>query len=96
MRVKSVAEIKENSVRTNPLPGEGTHIRAVYDLLYEFRGTSVEISGGTKKHNSMKTSALNQLKIFYGCEIIQTGRNMYCLAGEWIGSYYADYRKEKP
>lgn len=94
MRTASAAEIKGRAGGRKDLPRPGSALRAVYDALYAARGHYVVAS----HLPGFRSSYLNNLRNFYGCDI-RTNRGATgggsCLVGEWIGSHYVDYVKER-
>lgn len=85
MRLESAAAAKDQDTGSRNLrPGEGTKLRAVYDLFMANKGLPVQYKANTN-------SNLFQLVNFYGLDIRRIRNGRWVLAGEWFGPTYVDY-----
>lgn len=86
------------------LPREGTKLRLIYNLLYEYRGSHVPIEKWRRLcdqagHSSVVDCIYKYLPDYYGCDILGQGSHARgpALIGEWMGKVYIDYtQEEKP
>ena len=103
MRTQSAADYKSSpGAIKNDLPNPGTRLRRVYDALMEHRGRSVscaellDLVGRGPNNVSYLAQDIEQLRNFYGLEILGTGTSRrypyYLLCGEYLESgVYVSY-----
>jgi len=91
---------KSGTRQLRDAPGNGTKLRANWDVLQANKGVPVELAG-EPRYIAMQ---IVQLVDFYGLDIRQVQRgfhggdisrpSLYVLAGEWFGRVYIDYIAE--
>lgn len=87
MRLPSASELKKQTRRQiNPIPREGSKIRAIYDLFHSNKGRVIDFAASTD--NGRPMFALIE---YYGLDIRRVAPRKWVLAGEWFGSEYRDY-----
>lgn len=91
------ARLKGKKIRAlQPMPKEGSAVRAVYDKFTSQPGKVIEFQIGDSGCND---AVLTALRIYYGLDIrmLKQGssranrRSLWVLAGEWFGKIYIDY-----
>ena len=94
-RLPTVAMLKEGKRGRpiSPYPGEGTKLRALYDMFNANRGKIMNITFGNSNNGRMIARLIDE----YGCDIrcLKRGGNTkpskWVFAGEWIDGKYVSY-----
>lgn len=102
MRIQSVHQIKmqargKHCKGLQPAPREGSGLRQVYDLFVSSPGKPVEFMTDPDRPLD-----ISKLVVTYGLDLRLLKRgdkrrnriSIWCMVGEWFGSYYIDYTAE--
>lgn len=98
MKDYSAAQIKKRiKVPINQFPKEGSKIRKLYDLFYQYKGHSIDFGNYDRAfREKYLPSRMQYLRVFYGMNLVHQGKGRWCFAGEYIGALYVSYEQDRP
>lgn len=88
-RCESVSQMKGGPDKGRKRPRKGTRIGNFYDLFMQNKGVPVYFSSTSGNYR-----ALEDLRNYYGLDIVHLRQGVWLLAGEWFGKDYHDYLEE--
>lgn len=75
-------------------PREGTRLRELWDLFQASPGQPIEVRFPNRTGKGYTNRQLDDLRDYYGLDIVAAGLGLWVLKGFWEGTDYTSYLQE--